>query len=111
MKGRLKLFSIVAVIGLFLLSPLKCLGATNGGYDITSSLWAKAVLWVPGFPVTLKWNVVGTDITPSGDQVISGYFYADHHHCRPMNIFWAFQFVLNWDYSGIWVDQSYPLMA
>lgn len=77
MKGRLKLFSIVSLIGLFLVFPLSSFGATDGGYDLTSSLWAKAVLQIPGFPVTLKWKVVGTDITPSGDQVISGYFYAD----------------------------------
>ena len=49
----------------------------DGGYDITSALWAKAVLQVTGNPVTLVWKEVGTDITPSGDQVISGYFYAD----------------------------------
>ena len=49
----------------------------DGGYDITSELWAKAVLDVSGSPVTLVWKLVGADITPSGDQVISGYFYAD----------------------------------
>ncbi len=51
--------------------------AAQDGDDLTSSLWAKAVLEVPGSPVTLVWKMVGTDITPSGDQVISGYFYAD----------------------------------
>jgi outer membrane protein assembly factor BamB len=49
----------------------------NGGYDVTPNLWAKAVLQVSGTPVVLKWKAVGTDITPSGDQVVSGYFYAD----------------------------------
>ena len=49
----------------------------DGGYDITSELWAKAVLEVPGNPVTLRWKMVGADITPSSDQVISGYFYAN----------------------------------
>jgi len=49
----------------------------DGGCDITSELWAKAVLEVHGNPVTLQWKMVGADITPSGDQVISGYFYAD----------------------------------
>ena len=49
----------------------------DGGYDVTSELWAKAVLEVPGSPVTLIWRMVGSDITPSGDQVVSGYFYAD----------------------------------
>jgi hypothetical protein len=48
-----------------------------GGVDITADLWARAVLQVSGSPVTLKWKLVGADITPSGDQVISGYFYAD----------------------------------
>ena len=49
----------------------------NGGYPVASELWAKAVLEVPGNPVTLVWKMVGTDTTPSGDRVISGYFYAD----------------------------------
>ena len=49
----------------------------DGGYDLTSTLWAKAVLEVPDFPVVLKWKMVGSDITENGDQVISGYFYAD----------------------------------
>ncbi|MDB4303397.1 LamG domain-containing protein [Desulfosarcina sp.] len=49
----------------------------DGGYNVTSELWTKAVLRVPGNPVTLIWKMVGADITPSGDQVISGYFYAD----------------------------------
>ena len=35
------------------------------------------MLDVPGSPVTLVWKMVGADITPSGDQVVSGYFYAD----------------------------------
>ena len=48
----------------------------DGDY-LTSSLWAKAVLEVTDAPVTLIWKMVGSDITPSGDQVISGYFYAD----------------------------------
>jgi hypothetical protein len=77
MKGSLKLFSLVAMIGLFLVCPHASLAVGDGGYDITSSLWAKAILQVSGAPVTLVWQVVGTDITPSGDQVISGYFYAD----------------------------------
>ena len=49
----------------------------DSGYSITPTLWAKAVLQVSGAPVALVWKVVGMDITPSGDQVISGYFYAD----------------------------------
>jgi len=49
----------------------------DGGYNVTSELWTKAVLQVSGNPVTLVWKAVGTDLTPSGDQVISGYFYAD----------------------------------
>ena len=55
-------------------------GAHAAGHDgdhLTASLWAKAVLDVPGSPVTLVWKMVGADITPSGDQVVSGYFYAD----------------------------------
>ncbi len=49
----------------------------DGGYNVTNELWAKSVLQVSGSPVTLVWKMVGADITPSGDQVISGYFYAD----------------------------------
>ena len=48
--------------------------AVDGGYSVTSELWCKAVLEVSGSPVTLKWNLVGADLTPSGDQVISGIF-------------------------------------
>ena len=80
MKVRLKLLSVVAVValmGVSLVCPITGLAARDGGYDVTSSLWVKAVLQVSGAPVTLVWKAVGTDITPSGDQVISGYFYAD----------------------------------
>ena len=77
MRGRLSFFSLLVAMSLFLACPLIGLAARDSGYDITSSLWAKAVLQVSTSPVTLVWKVVGTDITPSGDQVISGYFYAD----------------------------------
>ena len=49
----------------------------DSGYALTSELRANAVLEVSGAPVTLVWKMVGADITPSGDQVVSGYFYAD----------------------------------
>ena len=49
----------------------------DGGYKVIKDLWARSVLEVQGQPVTLVWKLVGADITPSGDQVISGYFYAD----------------------------------
>lgn len=49
----------------------------DGGYTIVSDLWLKTVLKTPAGPVTLKWKEVGVDITASGDQVVSGYFYAD----------------------------------
>lgn len=51
--------------------------AQDGGYNATSELWVKAVLQVSGNPVTLVWEEVGSDTTPSGDKVVSGYFYAD----------------------------------
>lgn len=51
--------------------------AADDGYLVTPELWTKAVLNVPGNPVTLSWREVGTDTTPSGDRVISGYFYAN----------------------------------
>jgi hypothetical protein len=49
----------------------------DGGYAMTSTLWAKTILQPSTGPVTLIWKKVGMDITPSGDQVVSGYFYAD----------------------------------
>jgi hypothetical protein len=49
----------------------------DGGCTVAADLWTRAVLDVPGSPVTLAWRMVGADITPSGDQVVSGYFYAD----------------------------------
>ncbi len=79
MKTRLTLILVIFEIVLVFIGfqPDSCLAAENTGYDITASLWAKAVLEVPGSPVTLIWKEVGTDITPGGDQVISGYFYGD----------------------------------
>ncbi len=51
--------------------------AIDGGYDAFSGLWIKAILQVAGKPTTLVWRQVGSDTTPSGDRVVSGYFYAD----------------------------------
>ncbi len=51
--------------------------AADGGVTVASGLWLKAVLNTPTELFTLKWNLVGTDTTPSGDRVVSGYFYAD----------------------------------
>ena len=66
-----------SMISLVVLTNSTVNAAQDGGYDLTSGLWAKAVLQVPGYPVTLVWKMVGADITPSGDRVVSGYFYAD----------------------------------
>ena len=69
--------------GLFLIVLFWVLGSGNlwaaqdVGYNVTSGLWAKAVLEVSGNPVTLVWSEVGTDTTPSGATVVSGFFYAD----------------------------------
>ena len=52
-------------------------GSGGGGYALSGDLWAKAVLEVTGSPLTLIWKEVGSDTTPSGDRVVSGYFYAD----------------------------------
>lgn len=51
--------------------------ALDGGVTVTSGLWLKAVLKTPAGSFTLLWTLVGTDTTPSGDRVVSGYFYAD----------------------------------
>ena len=57
--------------------PETFVSGLDGGHNASSELWIKATLQVPGSPVTLIWKEVGADTTPSGDQVISGYFYAD----------------------------------
>ena len=49
----------------------------DGGYHVGSELWIKGILQVPNSPKTMVWKEVGTDITKSGDKVISGYFYVD----------------------------------
>lgn len=76
---KIRLTSILLFFPFFMvLIAFPSVGLTaEDGHDLTSSLWAKAVLEVPGAPVALIWKMVGADITPSGDQVISGYFYAD----------------------------------
>ena len=51
--------------------------AVDGGYELAGSLWAKAVLHASESPVTLSWKQLGTQQTPGGDRVVSGYFYAD----------------------------------
>ena len=63
--------------GSTLSQDLHVMTPVDGGYSVTADLWAKAVLAVSGSPVPLVWQEVGVDTTPSGDQVISGYFYAD----------------------------------
>ena len=68
---------VLTMVSLLSLCSAAGLAAQDGGYAVTSDLWAKAVLQTPGGPVTLIWQAVGTETTPSGDQVISGYFYAD----------------------------------
>ena len=67
------LFLLVSV----LFVPSMVLAAQDGGYNVTSELWAKAILKTPTKDVTLIWSEVGSDTTPSGAKVISGYFYAD----------------------------------
>ena len=62
---------------LWTFTTVSAFSGQNGGSNASSELWIKAILQVPGAPVILKWNMVGADLTPSGDQVISGYFYAD----------------------------------
>ena len=63
--------------GSTLSQDLRVMTPVDGGYRVTADLWAKAVLEVAGSPVPLVWQEVGADTTPSRDQVISGYFYAD----------------------------------
>jgi hypothetical protein len=77
MKGKFVLVTALAVLGSCLLLPSAGSCAQDTGYNITSELWAKAVLQAPSGPVPLVWKEVGSDTTPSGDKVISGYFYAD----------------------------------
>ena len=60
-----------------MIDPATGSAVQDGGYSISSGLWSKAVLQVATGPVTLVWKEVGADTTPSGDRVVSGYFYAD----------------------------------
>lgn len=63
--------------GLFLfLMPLNAV-AQDGGYSVFSDLWLKSVLRTSAGSFTLVWKEVGRDTTPTGDNVVSGYFYAD----------------------------------
>jgi hypothetical protein len=65
------------MLGLFWMNCVSARAAEDIGYNVTSELWAKAVLEPATGPVTLVWKQVGADSTPSGATVISGYFYAD----------------------------------
>ena len=68
----------IALLGAALiLSATAAAAAQDGGYNVTSELWAKAVLQVATTPVTLVWKEVGSDTTATGARVVSGYFYAD----------------------------------
>jgi hypothetical protein len=49
----------------------------DGGYILYSELWGQSVLQTATGSVPLIWKEVGNDTTPSGDRVISGYYYAD----------------------------------
>ena len=78
MKGRARFLALsILMIGWSVLVAGTGMAAQDGGYNLTAELWAKAVLQVSGNPVTLVWSEVGSDTTPSGAKVISGYFYAD----------------------------------
>ena len=52
-------------------------GTVDGGMTVVSGLWLKAVLKTTAGSYTLVWQAVGSDTTPAGDRVVSGYFYAD----------------------------------
>ena len=78
MNGKTLILALVMfMIGWSVMVAGTGMAAQDVGYNVTSELWAKAVLQVPGNPVTLVWSEVGSDTTPSGAKVISGYFYAD----------------------------------
>jgi hypothetical protein len=77
MKSVGKFVSAVLMLGFFLTGAHMGFAAQDIGYNITSEFWAKAVLQPESGPVTLIWKKVGEDTTPSGDKVISGYFYAN----------------------------------
>ena len=76
-KGKRVLMTAGLVLVLLAVSISDGYSARDGGYDVTADLWAKAMLKPVSGDVTLVWQMVGAAITPSGDQVISGYFYAD----------------------------------
>jgi len=76
-KDKAELYSLPRTFHITQLNGATPDNEKDGGYFVTPELWTKAVLQVPGAPVRLKWKAVGTNLTPIGDQVISGYFYAD----------------------------------
>lgn len=71
------MLSILVIMVLLSSSALCGVAAQGGGYNATPALWVKAILQIADSPVTLVWKEVGADTTPSGDRVVSGYFYAD----------------------------------
>ena len=79
----------------------------DGGYNVTADLWCKGVLQVPGAPVILKWNMVGADLTPSGDQVISGYFYADPNDFAYGSVYNPELFVKIYIATGGWCNVAF----
>lgn len=87
--------------------PVDNVDAQDGGYEVGSDLWLKAVLQVPGSPITLIWKEVGTSITPSGDTVISGYFYADPADFAYGNIYNPEAFVKIYIASSGWANMAF----
>ncbi|MEE4357121.1 MAG: C1 family peptidase [Desulfococcaceae bacterium] len=75
-SGILKKTVLCLLLGICLF-PGAANAVQDGGYDVFSGLWVKSVLRTSAGSFTLIWKEVGRDITPSGDKVISGYFYAD----------------------------------
>ena len=75
--ATMNLTGLSIAAGSTLSQDLLVMTPVDGGYTVAADLWVRAVLEVSGSPVTLVWQPVGADLTPRGDQVISGYFYAD----------------------------------
>ena len=69
-------FVVVSLIFLMCITSIPAT-AQDGGYNVTSGLWIKAVLQVSGNPVTLVWEEVGSETLENGDTIFGGYFYAD----------------------------------
>ena len=93
------------IISMFLCLPLAG-AAQDGGTSIGFDIWTKAVLKTPLGDILLHWKEVGQD-TFSGDEVISGYFYADPNDFAYGNLYNPEVFVKVYIDSNGWANIAF----